>query len=44
MCEKATLKESVSALSELIKDLMAASVSICRGLGACSLALQEVER
>jgi len=32
------------ALEEIQKELMAASVSIGRGLGACSLALQEVER
>lgn len=33
-----------SALEEIQKDLMNASASICRGLGACSLALQEVEQ
>lgn len=32
------------ALEEIQRDLMAASTSIGHGLGACSLALQEVER
>lgn len=38
------VSRAMLALEEIQRDLMAASTSIGRGLGACSLALHEVER